>query len=185
LGQNHEDVMKSLARIDGEAERTRKDLERTSRTLVSYVTDMGRQVLGNIAFLTQAAVDIKRSLSDVATTVLSVSIELSSFRSLLTSLRQCPVDEFYFTVEDAIGRVFPVHLNTITSWEAFAFIMSERFKDAPGARRVRQRLYKLIEHATDREVDQRKNWKKAFRPQQKIVMSLLCKQKDDVVANSS
>ena len=177
-------MTRNLVSISGEAQQTRKEVEASSQTLLSRVTGVGRQVIEKIAFLTQTTLEIKQSISNVASTVISLSLELSSFRLLLMSFRRGPVDEYYFTVEDALGRVFPVHLNTITSWDAFAFVLSEKFRGAPGARRVRDKRYRLIEYATRREVDQTKHWAKAFRPHEKIVMSLLCKESEQAPAST-
>lgn len=175
MDQNYDQVTKCLANVGGEVQQTRKDVETASRTLMNCVTGIGRQILEKIAFLAQETLDIKRSVSHIASTVLSLSLELSSFRVLLVSFQRSPVDEYYFTVEDALGRVFPIHLNTITTWEAFAFVLTEKFKNGAGARRVRDKRYRLIEFATRREIDQGNNWERTFRPHQKITMSLLCK----------
>jgi hypothetical protein len=130
-------------------------------------------VLGKIAFLTQTTIEIKTSAMQIASTVLSLSLELSSFRLLLLSFRRLPVEE-YFTLEDALGRAIPIHLRTITSWEALAFVLSETFKGKPGARRVQQKRYRLLEHATQREIAQGGDWKRSFSRYQRIDMSLLC-----------
>lgn len=185
LEQNHDEVTKILARLGDENQQTRRELETTSRTLMACVTDIGRQVLNKIAFLTQATLEIKQSASQIASSVLSLSLELSSFRLLLMSFQRTPVDKYYFTIQDAVGREFPIHLNTITSWNAFAFVLSEKFRGVRGARRVRDRRYRLIEQATRREVDQSTNWARAFLPHQKIVMSLLCKDTDTTTESTN
>lgn len=184
LEQNYDQVSMNLATVGGEVQQTRRDVETASRTLMNSVAGIGRQVMEKIAFLAQETLEIKRSVSHIASTVLSLSLEFSSFRLLLMSFQRNPVDQYYFTIEDALGRVFPIHLNTITSWEAFAFVLSEKFKGVTGARRVRDRRYRLTEHATRREVDRSKSWERAFRPHQKIAMSLLCKDADRTSASN-
>ena len=145
-----------------------------SRSLQEQLKDLGRQVIAKITFLAHVALDIKRSTSQVASTVFSMSRELASFRSLLTTLERPPIDE-YFTFEDALGRVFPIHLRTITSWDAFSFVLSEKFKGGRGARRVRHRRYKLLDRATGREIEQGGSWERTFLPYRRIDMSLLCR----------
>lgn len=185
LEQNYDQVTRSLANVGGEVQQTRRDVETASRTLLNCVTAIGQQVIEKVTFLAQETLDIKQSVSRIASMVLSLSLEFSSFRLLLMSFQRNPVDEYYFTIEDALGRVFPIHLNTITSWEAFGFVLSEKFKGAAGARRVRDKRYRLTEHATRREIDQSNNWERTFRPHQKIVMSLLCKDANQTSATDS
>ncbi|KAM7192580.1 hypothetical protein V8F20_008789 [Naviculisporaceae sp. PSN 640] len=177
LDRNHDEVINAIAAAGGETrQETKRELESTSRTLMRCVNGIGRHLVEKISSLTQATLEIRRSASQIASTVLSISLELSSFRLLLTSLQQhAPEDRYYFVVQDAIGREFPIHLNTITSWDAFAFVLSEKFRGDKGARRVRHGRYRLNEQATGREIDQTRAWEKAFRPHQKIAMSLLCK----------
>jgi len=115
------------------------------------VAGVGRQVIEKLSFLTQATLDVNRSASQIVSTVLLISLELLSFRVLLMTLQRGPVDEYFFTVKDALGRTFPIHLSTITSWEAFAFVLSEKFRGLRGARRVQNRRYRLIEQATRRK----------------------------------
>lgn len=141
-------------------------------------------MLGKIAFLTQTTLEIKTSAMQIASTVLSLSLELSSFRLLLLSIGRPPVEE-YFTLEDALGRTLPIHLRTITSWEALAFVLSERFKGRPGSHRVQQKRYRLLEHATRREIVQGGDWKRSFSRYQRVDMSLLCKDSESDAAGTA
>jgi hypothetical protein len=152
--------------------------------LVTCFREIGHQVLGKIAFLTQTTLEIKTSAIQIASTVLSLSLELSSFRLLLLSFGRPPVEE-YFMLEDAMGRTLPIHLRTITSWEALAFVLSERFKGRSGSRRVQQKRYRLLEHATRREIVQGGDWKRSFSRYQKIDMSLLCKDSEPDAAGTA
>lgn len=184
LKKNHDEISKKLAAVATEAQSTRKELESTSRTLLTCFRNIGHQVLGKIAFLTQTTVEVKTSVMQIASTVLSLSLELSSFRLLLLSFGRT-LDEEYFTLEDALGSTLPIHLRTITSWEALAFVLSERFKGMPGARRVRQKQYRLLEHATRREIAQGGDWKRSFSRYQRIDMSLLCKDSEPGAAGAA
>ncbi|KAK1831657.1 hypothetical protein QBC39DRAFT_350580 [Podospora conica] len=184
LDKNHDDVSKRLEGVATEAQSTRRELESTSRSLMTSFREIGHQVLGKIVFLTQTTLEIKTSAMQIASTVLSLSLELSNFRLLLLSLGRPPVEE-YFTLEDALGRSLPIHLRTITSWEALAFVLSERFKGNPGARRVQQGRYRLLEHATRREISRSSDWKRSFSRYQRIEMSLLCKDSESSAADST
>jgi len=149
------------------------------------VAGIRRQVIKKLSFLTQATLDFKRSASQIVSTVLSISLELSSFQVLLMTLQRGPVNEYFFTIENALRRTFPIHLSTITSWEAFTFVLSEKFRGSRGTYQVQNRRYKLIEQVTRREIDQSKQWEKSFLPYQKVVMSLLCKDAKAPLASTS
>lgn len=174
IEQNHEVVTKRLTTVEDETKETRRDLQTFSQSLRGYALSLGRQALAKIAFLTDTTLEIKNSTAQIASTVMSISRELVTFRFLLMTMARPPMEE-YFMVEDALGRVFPIHLRTITSWDAFAFVLSEKFKGGVGARRVRDKRYNLVDNGTRREIQQGKKWERAFLPHQKIVMSLLCK----------
>ncbi|KAK6222550.1 vegetative cell wall protein gp1 [Colletotrichum tabaci] len=87
-----------------------------------------------------------------------------------------PVSEEFFLLEDATGKVFPIHLRTITSWEAFEYIIVDRFKGRKGAHRIQRKRYSLQERATRRAVDRSVDWDSAFLPYQKVDMSLMCRE---------
>lgn len=184
LDKNHDEISKQLDDVGAEAQSTRRELESTSRTLATCFREIGHQVLGKIAFLTQTTIEIKTSAMQIASTVLSLSLELSSFRLLLLSIGRPPIEE-YFTLEDALGRTLPIHLRTITSWEALAFVLSERFKGRPGSHRVQQKRYRLLEHATRREIVQGGDWKRSFSRYQRVDMSLLCKDSEFYAAETA
>lgn len=81
----------------------------------------------------------------------------------------------HFVLEDATGRPIPIHLKTVTSWAMFEYILQEHFKGRTGAHRVGRKRYMLNERATSMEIDRTKIWANAFRPYQRIDMSILCK----------
>lgn len=86
-----------------------------------------------------------------------------------------PLRDEHFVLEDATGRAFPIPLKTVTSWDIFEYILQEHFKGRTGAHRVGRRRYMLSERATSMEVDRTTTWANAFRPHQRIDMSILCK----------
>lgn len=84
-----------------------------------------------------------------------------------------PLMEDPFILEDAMGRIAPVHLRFITCWEAFEAVLKIRFDDAMGISKVGRGEYVLQESATGRDVDRGTDWNLAFFPGQKIAMSML------------
>jgi hypothetical protein len=55
-------------------------------------------------------------------------------------------------LEDAIGRIAPVHLQFVTSWDAFNAVLEIRFRDLQGFKKVKDKQYGLRNKATKRDV---------------------------------
>uniref|UniRef100_L2FUV4 Ubiquitin-like domain-containing protein n=2 Tax=Colletotrichum fructicola (strain Nara gc5) TaxID=1213859 RepID=L2FUV4_COLFN len=94
-------------------------------------------------------------------------------RQVLSRLEPMSDEDFVF--EDATGRVFPIYLRTIMSWEVFEFIIVDRFKGKKGSHRIQKGRYTLQERATGREMDRSLDWESAFSPYQRVSMSLICR----------
>ncbi|KZL80931.1 hypothetical protein CI238_06673 [Colletotrichum incanum] len=105
--------------------------------------------------------------------MIAVSGEPSGIRAALVRLER-PLSDEHFILEDATGRVFPIQLKIITSWEALEFIIADRFKGKKGANPIRRNRYSLQERATQREIIRSTDWESAFLPYQRVDMSLLC-----------
>jgi hypothetical protein len=101
--------------------------------------------------------------------------EVVMVRTVQASRLERPITEEYFVLEDAVGRIDPVQLRFIDSWDAFNAVLATRFKGRSGANRVSQRHYTLQEHATGREINQSLPWSRAVLPGQKLDMSILCR----------
>ncbi|KAI4695903.1 uncharacterized protein J4E88_000073 [Alternaria novae-zelandiae] len=87
-------------------------------------------------------------------------------------------------LEDPIGRIAPVHLQFITSWDAFNAVLEGRFHDREGYKKMKQREYGLQIRKTGKEIEQSRPWQSAFSPGQHIEMSFVFNQ-DDVGESSS
>lgn len=106
--------------------------------------------------------------------------EVVAVRKMLTNHICRPLAEDPFILEDAVGRIAPVHLRFITSWGAFEAVLQLRFNDTMGSSKVRRGEYVLQEQATGREVDRGTEWNSAFFPGQKIDMSVVFKVEEAV-----
>ncbi|RGP69629.1 vegetative cell wall [Fusarium sporotrichioides] len=146
-----------------------KDVDRFRTEVVGYNATL--QVV--IGVITVLATQLKVSTFQITSMMHSIVGDLSSIKSIVMRLDRGPSDE-HFILEDIIGRVFPIHLKTITSWEVLDFILRERFKGKKGAGRVQHKRYTLRENKTHREIDGSIPWDSAFLPYQKVNMSLIC-----------
>lgn len=91
---------------------------------------------------------------------------------LPSHLDRC-LDQEPFILEDGIGRIAPVHMQFISSWEAFDSVLELRFRGMQGYNLVQDKRYVMQEQATRREVDRTRAWECSFLPGQKVVMSML------------
>ena len=46
-------------------------------------------------------------------------------------------------LDDALGRIFPIHLEFINSWDAFLFVLAGHFKDTPGSTKINKKEFLL------------------------------------------
>ena len=122
-----------------------------------------------------SGIGLKRSVGQIIATMFTISSDVSIIRAIVMRLDRGPNDE-HLILEDMTGRMFPIHLSTITSWAVLDFVLSERFKGKKGARRIQRGLYSLRESNTQRELDESIPWESAFLPYQKITMSLVCRE---------
>lgn len=76
---------------------------------------------------------------------------------------------------DACGRLSPVHLEFITSAEAFLAVLKVRFQDL-GVRKIERGQFVLEEARTKRIVDLGRPWQVCFLPGQTIEMSMIVSQ---------
>jgi hypothetical protein len=126
------------------------------RSLVSQILSMTRQGLQVTVATYQAVLAIQQSLSSPLEP---------------RSLVQEP-----FILEDAIGRVSPVHLQFVTSWRALDAVLQARFEGINGHDKVKQGEFVLQERATGRDICRHSPWEAAFRPGQVVDMGVLFRQ---------
>lgn len=106
---------------------------------------------------------------------LRIHTDVAAIRALLTLRLERPVSEEFFTLIDAVGREAPVHLRFIDSWDAFQGVMSARFQNREGARRVARCRYRLRERSMSQDINMSSDWSRSFLPGQVVIMSILCK----------
>lgn len=172
MQRNHEARVTRVAEND---DRTAITIRKSSQVLKQYFGAIGQRMLSKLSFIAGLGVELRKSTSDLMTMMVSLSGDLSGIKAILMRLER-PLNDEHFILEDITGRVFPIHLKTITSWDAFDFILAARFQGKKGARRVKGKRYSLQERASHQQVDRSTDWESAFLPYQKIDMSLICRE---------
>lgn len=111
--QRNHDVR--VANAADSEDRTSVTLHRSSQMLKQYVGAIGQRILSKLGFMVGLSMELRKSTSDLANMIVSLSGELSGVKAILMRLER-PINDEHFVLEDITGRVFPIHLKTITSW---------------------------------------------------------------------
>ena len=170
----HQKNESSLTKQDATLLAISNRLEDTNR----LITD-GNTVTSKIAdalrldWLRQLGTELKGFMRRIISMNIATYHAVISIQSSLPGRLERSLIEEPFILEDAIGRVAPVHLQFVTSWEAFNAVLELRFKDMQGFEKIKERQYSLQEKATRREIDQNRPWQRAFLPGQRIDMSFI------------
>lgn len=144
-----------------------------TNTLVSQMNTLSGQVVNGLAKIVDLCTQAKTTMSkilfvNIATYKMVLALKTSLPGYLERSLYSEP-----FILEDAIGRISPVHLQFISSWEALDAVIETRFRGLQGHDKIQSGHWTLQDHATGREISRRRNWEGAFLPGQRVDMSLL------------
>lgn len=150
-------------------------IRRSSQSVKGYLEILGRRIISKLDMVFSLGTDLQTSTRQIFTMMCAVSGDLTSIKAVVMRLDRGISDE-HFVLEDVTGRHFPIHLKTITSWEAFEYVLNDRFKGKKGAHRIRRKMYFLQERASRQDVDRSMDWESAFLPYQRVDMGLMCRE---------
>lgn len=85
---------------------------------------------------------------------------------------------------DALGRVVPIHLELINSWDVFESVLIARFDQLPGQNKIARREYAIQENSLKLEIDRSQSFESSFLPGRRMDMSMIFKATDDRNRNS-
>ena len=153
--------------------------------------ESGNSILGKVTdalrldWLRQLGSDLKALMRRAIATNIATYQAVLSIQAILPSRLERTMIEEPFILEDPIGRIAPVHLQFVTSWDAFNAVLEVRFRDIQGYKKIKQRQYGLQDKSTGRDIVQTRRWDGAFLPGQRIEMSLLFETKASPVSDNS
>ena len=136
------------------------------------MTSKFREVL-KFEWFTQFGAEIKGLMLRIININIATYNTVISIQEVISGGLQRSLAHEPFILEDAIGRISPVHLQFINSWDAFDAVLELRFRKIQGHSKVKRRAYILQEHSTKREISRTRRWEGAFLPGQRIDMSLI------------
>ena len=117
-----------------------------------------------------------QELRDLMLQVLKTNLQIYELvLTLHTNLPRQVERERPVELLDACGRYCPVHLEFITSAEAFLAVLKVRFKDA-GLQKIERGQFALENSQTKRLIDLRQPWSTCMMPGSKVDMSMIFSQ---------
>jgi hypothetical protein len=156
---------KALAKVSDTAEET--------KALASQTNTLSGQVINRLTQIGNICAQVKTTVSKM------FWINLATYRMVLELKASLPGyaerSRFSepFVLEDAIGRICPVHLQCISSWGALSAVLEARFRGIQGHKCVQDGDWALQDHLTGRDISRKRNWEGAFLPGQRVDMSIL------------
>lgn len=162
---NHNTVTKHLQEV---ARNTTTAVSQHTRSITRYLSFLGTRILSKLDFVSRLGNDVKESTTQILGMMFTMSGDL---RAVVLRLDKGIDNGEHFVLEDATGRPIPIHLRTISSWEALDFILSDRFKGRKGERRIKRKLFSLHESASNMGIDRSARFEDAFVPYQKCKAS--------------
>jgi hypothetical protein len=74
---------------------------------------------------------------------------------------------------DALGRVAPVHLELINSWDVLESVLAARFRNIPGEQKISRKEYALQDRSSSQDIERTAPFEASFFPGRKVDMSML------------
>ncbi len=117
--------------------------------------------------------DIKNFMHGIFVQTFATYNIVVDIRNLLPSRPERSLYQEPFILEDPLGRIFPITMQFVNSWDAFDAVMGLQFRNLPGYRMVQQQQYVLRDSAANRDIQRRFPWEAELRPGQRIVMCMI------------
>lgn len=143
-----------------------------SKQLTVTIESMATKMSDRFEWIRNLGKELKTFMIGIMATNFRIYREIVAIRTAVNQIGR-PLAEDPFTLDDPIGRKFPVHLRFIASWEAFESVMELNFKGRRGSRKVKNKDYILHDQATNKEIIRAQDWDNAFLPGQRVTMSLI------------
>ena len=146
--------------------------------------EAANSILGNVSealkldWLRKLGSELKGMIRGAMTINFATYRAVMRLQSSLPSYLERSIFEEPIILDDPMGRIAPVHLQFINSWDAFHSVLELRFQDMPGQIKIGRRQYALQARGTGREIELSRPWHAAFIPGQRIDMSFVFNQND-------
>lgn len=117
--------------------------------------------------------DIKNMMQGIFMLASVTYNAISDIANRINGHPEWPISSGLLILEDSLGRIFPISLQFINSWDAFDAVMEVRFRHLQGHQMVQQKRYVLHESTANRDINRSFPWEAELRPGQQVVMCML------------
>ena len=135
-----------------------------------------RKIMQSFGNLQTTCMEMRDSILKLINANNSILKAVRAIQSGLPSALERSLIQEPFILEDAIGRIAPVPLQFIDSWDAFQAVLEIRFRGIQGDDKVRNKEYALQDRARGFEITRARPWQSAFLPGQRVDMSFIFEQ---------
>lgn len=133
-----------------------------NKQLIASGNTLGSWILERVEWVKNLGTELEQFLNRIIAGNFAIYREIVALRSAFTTRADRSLCEDPFILEDAIGRVAPVHLRFINSWQAFDTVMEIRFTGKQGLPKIQRREYILEENATGLKIDRSMDFSDCF-----------------------
>lgn len=77
---------------------------------------------------------------------------------------------------DALGRIAPIHLELINSWDVWESVLEARFRNLPGERKIKRKEYALQDRFSQLDIEMSASFESCFLPGRRVDMSMVFRQ---------
>ncbi|CAE7020649.1 hypothetical protein CFE70_002898 [Pyrenophora teres f. teres 0-1] len=154
--------------------------------LANQNIQVGNSALGKftealrLKWLRQLGSELKSLMCGVAAINFATYQAINRLQAALPSPMERGLIEEPAILEDPLGRISPVHLQFITSWDAFHAVLESRFQNMPGYNKIKRRHYDLVEPGTGKDIDRSRPFQSVFLPGKRIEMGVRYRLKDSI-----
>jgi len=133
-------------------------------------------ILGNRQYFSTLTSELKESMSSILTVNREVYKALLDFQSRIPrEFKPCWIQEPVM-LTDALGRIMPIHIELVNSWEVFDTVLATRFMGLPGQRKIARKEVAFQDRYLTKDVERTQSFEACFLPGRRIDMSMVFKQ---------
>ncbi|KAL8788879.1 MAG: hypothetical protein Q9195_007093 [Heterodermia aff. obscurata] len=119
------------------------------------------------------SVDIRKFMRAIFMTTFATYKAVADTQGRLPSNLERCLYQGPFVLEDSHGRIKPIYLDCINSWDAFDAWLELQYRGHFGRELVQENVYVLHDVAGNRDIEHECPWETAFLPGHRVVMCML------------
>jgi hypothetical protein len=111
-----------------------------------------------------------------------LTINYNSYKVLLDVQSRMPREFKHCWIQepvvltDALGRIAPIHIELVNSWDVFDSVLAARFINLPGQRKIERNEVAFRDRHLARDIERSQPFEACFLPGRRIDMSMVFEQ---------